>query len=123
MNAPNPLEALFLIPEGESKVSIKKDTKIKNAATFRILREDHTLGNLLRMQLHRDPNVLFAGYRMPHPLEHNIELKVQTTDDSSPEAAVDNAIKDLLLELDSVETQFRSEFDRIRRTNSSQQMY
>ena len=28
-------------------------------------------------QLLRDPNVLYAGYKVPHPLENHIEIKVQ----------------------------------------------
>ena len=39
--------------------------------------EDHTLGNMIRHQLLKDPNVIFAGYKNPHPLEHKIILRVQ----------------------------------------------
>ncbi|KAJ3352691.1 DNA-directed RNA polymerase II core subunit [Entophlyctis luteolus] len=75
---------LFLIPEGMQKVSMEKDSKIPNAATFTILKEDHTLGNLLRAQLLKNPKVLFAGYKVPHPLEHTFVLKIQTTPDTNP---------------------------------------
>jgi hypothetical protein len=34
---------------------------------------------LSRRQLLEDPDVLFSGYRVPHPLEPAIQLKVQTT--------------------------------------------
>jgi DNA-directed RNA polymerase II subunit RPB11 len=27
-------------------------------------------------QLHRDPNVLFAGYKLPHPLQYKIIVRV-----------------------------------------------
>ena len=27
-------------------------------------------------QLHRDPNVLFAGYKFPHPLKYEVHFKV-----------------------------------------------
>ncbi|KAJ3387723.1 DNA-directed RNA polymerase II subunit RPB11-a [Entophlyctis sp. JEL0112] len=65
-------------------VSMEKDSKIPNAATFTILKEDHTLGNLLRAQLLKNPKVLFAGYKVPHPLEHTFVLKIQTTPDTNP---------------------------------------
>ncbi|XP_021739776.1 DNA-directed RNA polymerases II, IV and V subunit 11-like isoform X2 [Chenopodium quinoa] len=75
MNAPDRYER-FVVPEGVKKVSYERDTKIINAASFTIEREDHTIGNILRMQLHRDPNVLFAGCKLPHPLQYKIlELK------------------------------------------------
>jgi DNA-directed RNA polymerase II subunit RPB11 len=40
---------LFLLADGQRKVTMTKDTKIPNAATFSIQKEDHTLANLLRM--------------------------------------------------------------------------
>lgn len=67
----------FVLPEGESKVAYKADTKLEHAGTFTFRSEDHTIGNLLRMQLHRDPTVVFAGYRIPHPLEAKMVVKVQ----------------------------------------------
>lgn len=38
-------------------------------------------------QLLKDPQVLFAGYKVPHPLEHKIVIRVQTTPDYSPQVA------------------------------------
>ena len=55
-----------------------KDTKVKDAATFIIQREDHTLGNVIRHKLLEDQDVIFAAYRIPHPLEHVMHLRVQT---------------------------------------------
>ena len=42
-----------------------------------LFQEDHTVGNMIRHQLLKDPNVLFAGYKNPHPLEHRIILRIQ----------------------------------------------
>ena len=53
---------------------------LKTAGTFIIAKEDHTIGNLLRMQLLRDPSVRFAGYRMPHPLVFDCHVRVETMD-------------------------------------------
>lgn len=36
-------------------------------------------------QLLKDPQVLFAGYKVPHPLEHKIVIRVQTTPEYSPQ--------------------------------------
>ena len=63
MNAPPAFES-FLLFDGEKKITMEKDTKVPNAAIFTINKEDHTLGNLLKHQLLKDPNVLFAGYRV-----------------------------------------------------------
>ena len=32
------------------------------------------MGNMLRMKLLENQNVLFCGYKMPHPLEHEFIL-------------------------------------------------
>lgn len=83
------------------RVTYTPDTKVDNCGTFRIEREDHTIGNLLRMQLLRDPSVVFVGYKHPHPIEHYIELRVRTASSSRagarnhPPEAVRNALIDL----------------------------
>src|SRR5690606_32205660 len=92
--------------DGEKKVSITKDTKVPNAAIFTINKEDHTLGNMIRAQLLKDPSVIFAGYKNPHPLEHKIVIRVQTTTDSSPVQAFNHALTDLVSELSLFEERF-----------------
>ncbi|GLD68887.1 DNA-directed RNA polymerase II subunit RPB11-a [Lates japonicus] len=106
MNAPPAFES-FLLFEGEKKISISKDTKVPNACLFTLNKEDHTLGNIIRAQLLKDPQVLFAGYKVPHPLEHKIVIRVQTTPDYSPQEAFTNAITDLISELSLLEERFR----------------
>uniref|UniRef100_A0A2I2YG85 DNA-directed RNA polymerase RBP11-like dimerisation domain-containing protein n=1 Tax=Gorilla gorilla gorilla TaxID=9595 RepID=A0A2I2YG85_GORGO len=89
------------------RISINKDTKVPNACLFTINKEDHTLGNIIKSQLLKDPQVLFAGYKVPHPLEHKIIIRVQTTPDYSPQEAFTNAITDLISELSLLEERFR----------------
>ncbi len=48
MNAPT-LYDRFIVPEGKRKVEFQADTKVASAGTFTVQREDHTLGNLIRM--------------------------------------------------------------------------
>ena len=106
MNAPPRYEA-FILDDGEKKIEIEKDTKVPNAAVFTFNKEDHTLGNLLKHQLLKDPRVLFAGYRNPHPLEHRIFLRVQTDSSTTPAEVLDSAITDLTAELSLLEERFR----------------
>jgi len=106
MNAPHPAEH-FTLAEGEKKITYEEDTKIADAGTFTIAKEDHTLGNLLRMSLLSDRRVLFAGYRMPHPLEPRLLLKVKTRPTTEPVQVLLDAVENLQVELTSVEEQFR----------------
>lgn len=55
----------------------------------------------------KDPNVLFAGYKVPHPLEHKFVLRIQTTSDYSPQEALMHAITDLISELSLFEERFK----------------
>ncbi|VDM98159.1 unnamed protein product [Thelazia callipaeda] len=106
MNAPAAFES-FLVFDGEKKIVVEKDTKVPNAAVFTVNKEDHTVGNLLKNQLLKDPQVLFAGYKCPHPLEHKFVLRVQTTSDTTPADALTSAITDLMAELSLFEERFR----------------
>jgi len=94
MNQPDRYER-FVLPEHAKKLEYTPDTKLENAGTYTVEREDHTLGNLVRMQLFRDPSVLFSGYRIPHPLESRMLIKVQTTGKSSPQEAFEQAMLNL----------------------------
>jgi DNA-directed RNA polymerase II subunit RPB11 len=117
MNAPE-RSASFLLDEesGEQKIVYTADTKVTNAGTFRFNKEDHTIGNLLRMQLHRDPNVRFCGYIHPHPLVHYIDMKIQTnTSTIDPKAVLSNAIEDLSGESDHLTTQFQEAMEKWRK--------
>ena len=58
-------------------------------------------------QLLKDPQVLFSGYKVPHPLEHKFVLRIQTTPDYSPQEAMSNAITDLISEITTLETGFK----------------
>lgn len=106
MNAPPTFES-FLLHDGEKKIVKELDTKVPNAALFTVNKEDHTIGNMIRNQLLKDPHVLFAGYKNPHPLEHKFILRIQTTSEYTPYDALMNAITDIMSELSLIEERFR----------------
>ena len=111
MNAPERWE-LFVLPEGVKKVAIETDTKQPNCATFKVACEDHTLGNLLCYHLQKHPQVLFAGYRVPHPLEHNFELRVQCRDGVRPTEAVQQTINQLMSQIGGLESSLKSQLGK-----------
>ena len=89
------------------KLAYLKDSKRPNAGTFVLSKEDHTIGNLVRLQLLRDKRVRFAGYRMPHPLIYDCHVRVETMDASStPQQVFESALADLHLELDHLDRCF-----------------
>lgn len=122
MNAPERASA-FLLDEdnGEVKITYTPDTKVTNAGTFRLNKEDHTVGNLFRMQLLRDhSNVRFAGYIHPHPLVNYLDLKIQTTSSKvAPVEALSSAIEDLSNETDHLITQVTDAIEDWRKENDT----
>ena len=114
MNAPNRKDSI-IVPEGFSKISAAVDGKMANATTYKFMREDHTLGQLLRMELLRDPAVRFAGYKHPHPLENDIVVKVQAAPGSTPNAVVEAALRRLETEFTVMQTAFRGQVEGLRR--------
>lgn len=110
MNAPDRQEK-FVVPEGMKKLVYKPDTKVANAGSFISQREDHTVGNLIRMQLHRDKNVIFAGYRIPHPLEYQMVVKIQTNGKKTPIKAMQTALQDLGEEVSDIRNKFQEQLN------------
>lgn len=109
MNQPNRFE-LYVLDDGERPVEVTEDTKIPNAATIKILKQDHTLANMLRAQLLDMPQILFAGYKVPHPLHPYFLIKIQTDGSITPEAILEQACLKLIGTLASLESKFKREF-------------
>jgi DNA-directed RNA polymerase II subunit RPB11 len=87
----------------DNKLTYQPDSKRPNAGTFVLAKEDHTLGNLIRLQLLRDPAVRYAGYRMPHPLIFDCHVRLETMDSKhKPVKVFEAAIEDLLLETEQL---------------------
>ncbi|KAL8724804.1 MAG: hypothetical protein Q9181_006665 [Wetmoreana brouardii] len=109
-NVPNRFE-LFLLADGEKKVTEETDTRIPSTSVFTFKKEDHTLGNMLRARLYQSPHVLFSGYKVPHPLVADFILRVQTDGTLTPRAAVLQACKDLVTDLGLLSREFTKEWE------------
>ncbi|KAJ8516262.1 hypothetical protein ONZ45_g6420 [Pleurotus djamor] len=101
---------LFVLDDGEKPVEVTEDTKIPNAATVMIAKQDHTLGNMVRAQLLQNPAVLFAGYKVPHPIRPQFLIKIQTDGTITPQTALEQACNKLIVTITALETKFKREF-------------
>lgn len=77
-----------------------------NSVTYRIELEDHTIGDLTRIYLLKNKDVKFAGYRVPHPLDDILEIKVQTSVENTNEV-----VKDTLGKLSKELWELEKDFD------------
>ncbi len=100
-------ENTYMLQPNEVKLGYKRDPKILNSSKFIVEKEDHTIGNLLRMKLLEDPTVRFAGYRHPHPLDTFIELKIRTDGSKDSVDALKNSVEELIAEFNTLENHFK----------------
>lgn len=104
--------SLLDFPEDE-KVVETRDPRGPNASDFVLSKEDHTIANIIRMKLHTNRSVKFAGYKVPHPTKHDVIIKVQTAADGdlaapAPSAALDQCLGECIEDI----RYFGEEFDR-----------
>ncbi|ENI05836.1 hypothetical protein COCC4DRAFT_71521 [Bipolaris maydis ATCC 48331] len=109
MNAPDRFE-LFLLDEGQEKVEEKAETRVPNTAVFTFNKEDHTLGNLLSQRLLKNPAIMFAAYKVPHPLFATFELRVQTDGSITPKEAVMKTCREVIADLSKLNDSFQTEW-------------
>lgn len=56
------------------------------------------------------PQVLFAGYKLPHPLNPHFLLKLQTDGSAPPAAVLEQACTRVIAAIATLEAKFRREF-------------
>ena len=64
------------------------------SASFQIIDEDHTLGNVLRYIIMKNP-VEFCGYSIPHPSENKLNIRIQTYGNISAVEALHQGLDNL----------------------------
>ncbi|ELP95160.1 DNA-directed RNA polymerase II subunit RPB11, putative [Entamoeba invadens IP1] len=88
MNAPD-LNEIYRMQPNEQKILCEENG---NVCKFTFVKEDHTAGNMIRVELLNDKHVIFAGYRQPHPLKYVIEMTIRTDGVITPKVALENAL-------------------------------
>lgn len=90
-------------PLQKRKVVIKED-KINNSIEMSIRNETHTLGNALCSELQRMEHVSFAAYKIPHPLQNILKIKVVVKEemDEHPVEVVKSALQRLVGECETL---------------------
>lgn len=66
---------------------------------------------MLRACLAKSDDVLFVAYKTPHPLFSKIELRVQTTDRTTPHDVVTAACKAIIGDLTNLRNNLTREFE------------
>ncbi|KAF0429068.1 DNA-directed RNA polymerases I and III subunit RPAC2 [Gigaspora margarita] len=89
--------------------------KDPTSLTFSISGEDHTLGNALRYVItlkirlsirSRSPEVEYCGYSIPHPSEDKLNIRIQTTENTTAIEAMRKGLEDLKTICDHIKETF-----------------
>ena len=89
-----------------SSDNIQYQPSSSTSGTFTFIDEDHTLGNALRTGLLRNKQVVFSGYRIPHPLEKKMTLTIKTNEQTTPHDVLNETITMISNECDEMERSF-----------------
>ncbi|KNZ57402.1 DNA-directed RNA polymerase III subunit C19 [Puccinia sorghi] len=93
------------------KVTILPGKK-RDAMTFSLKEEDHTLGNSLRYIIMKNPDVEFCGYSLPHPSEPKLHLRIQMYENKSAMEALSKGLEDLEQLVLALSDRYRAELER-----------
>ena len=97
------------------------DSRFPNCNIFRFNREDHTLANVLTARINDDERVIFAAYKVPHPLFPTFDLRVQTQEGVTPKEVVIKAAKAIIKDLSILRNNFTREWELRRMVEPRQE--
>jgi DNA-directed RNA polymerase subunit L len=83
-------------------------SKDKNMLEFYIKGERHSLPNLLKSRIEKEPSVEFVSYRLEHPLDDKARFVVKSSGKKEPVKIIEAACSD-------IEKEFREFSDKVRK--------
>ncbi|ETN38400.1 uncharacterized protein HMPREF1541_06435 [Cyphellophora europaea CBS 101466] len=112
----------WTLKPGEKKVEHEPDTRTANTEIFTLRAEDHTMGNLIRDSLLAMPEVTFAAYKCPHPLDNRVIIRVQVDpkSDMRPVDAFKVACEEAIKNLEIFLRRFKTSYDLTRMSQENQ---
>ncbi|KAK4138710.1 RBP11-like subunits of RNA polymerase, partial [Trichocladium antarcticum] len=100
---------LFILSDGEKKITEKVVSGMSNTSDFLLLKEDHTLGNLLAEHLKQAPRVMMAAYKIGHPNVPEVLIRIQTDGSLTPREALVRVCKQLVAAYGQLGREFQKE--------------
>lgn len=72
---------------------------------YKIKKQTHTLGNVLKSVLLQNENVNFAAYSVPHPLTEQIEMRIQVNEGDA-NVAMKDSLNELMKQVEHLDSIF-----------------
>ncbi|KAI1138765.1 DNA-directed RNA polymerase II subunit RPB11 [Hypoxylon sp. FL0543] len=112
---------LFLLNDGEKKITEKPFAGMSNTSDFVIMKEDHTIGNLLAEHFKQHPHVMMAGYKVAHPNVPEVLIRLQTDGTVTPREVFIDVCKQLVASLGQLAQNFTREYELRRMATAGEQ--
>ena len=85
----------------ETKIKILKDKFLSksiegNELELSLVNEDHTLGNLLSHYLQEHKSILYAGYKIDHPLERVVDITLKSNGSKKMKTIIMETFDDIM---------------------------
>ena len=88
-------------------MELRVSRQAENEIVIEIMGEDDTLGNLIAKEAMKHPKVVYASYRIPHPLQNGLEIviTVEKGDD------IGEVLSEIVTNIKNVLADFRKEVE------------
>ncbi len=88
-------------------MELRVSRQAENEIVIEIMGEDDTLGNLIAKEAMKHPKVMYASYRIPHPLQNRLEIVITV------EKGVDmgEVLSEIVTNIKNVLADFRKEVE------------
>jgi|ETNmetMinimDraft_31_1059906.scaffolds.fasta_scaffold01634_6 DNA-directed RNA polymerase II subunit RPB11 len=91
---------------------IEEKIKMNSYSQFKFMKEGHTIGNSIQTELLENENVIFSGYRIPHPLKKELYIKIKTKSSTEPKKELVRSIKSLQNKIKKIKESFKSSISK-----------
>lgn len=85
-----------------SKVVIKPSITSENSIDVTIQKESHTAAVPIVEEMLKDPNCVFAAYKISHPNDDFLTMKIQGNDKKEAKKILEDGIKSVIAEIEDV---------------------
>jgi DNA-directed RNA polymerase subunit L len=88
--------------DGKSGVAAGGEEEVVREAVYSLQEEDHGVGQMLRIELQKDPRVFYAGYAVPNPQEALLTIRFHCRAQDRPRDIFDAALASCIARLDAL---------------------
>lgn len=82
------------------EIEINKFSAIPNTIDIKIDGETHTVASVIVENLNKNPSCLFAAYKVNHPYDNFVNIRITAKDEENPVELFKNTLKNIIGNVD-----------------------